>query len=1337
MNVFIIGVAAKNSSQLLASAYMEKELRLLGITPSVLSVSGEAQMVSAFQRVLLLGGLVLAPATGNAAIDRLLTEQIAKVCGVPMEANEKVFQQIAERNVKLTRDEVAQLSTLPQGAQVYALQDSTYPAFQLDGENIHAILLPADPVEQSGVFLNTVFPTFAQQKKYPCESHTLRVMDLSLTEVEGALKDVLTSENPCVAVYPGKEESVVRVSVRANDPQQAASACQTATKTVLERLGSYVYGVDVPNIERALLQRLEKQGLNLAVMESGSNRRAEKRLVKCKKADSVELSFPQPSPELTKAYGPVSQQGANAMAAAVSDGKTIALSIAMPTAKEKAASAFVAASFSGHTLSKEIPISGFKTVQQLADACVSQALNLARKFADAHPALPKGAVAAAAAMSGSAAPLKRSASEEGEKKQSLPKRILSGILPQKADSKSEKMRKVGILFCLCVFCGSMAYLMNHHQQGVNAQKTNDEFTNLLEQAAQGNLDGFEVDEEALAQVAPEVLDKYKPFVAINDDMQGWINIEGTNINYPVVQARDNEYYHRLNFKEEYDYYGIPYLDYECSIDVDDVSDNLIIYGHNIGNDGLMFNPISYYKELAFYKEHPIVRFDSIYKEQQYKIFGVMIVNADPAQDNGNIFKYWTEVDFDDEDDFNAYVDEVRRRSMWDIPVDVQPGDKLLTVSTCTYVFRPEARIVVVARALREGEEATVDTASAVQNQDCYFPQAYYDALKEQAKYGKVKSIEIQGGDTFELEVGQTLQLTAVTNPADAPINTCKWDSSASAVATVDAKTGLVTAVAPGEVNITAMADDGGYVDSVKVIVKAKNALDELRIVPNEITLVVGQETVLTALVEPEDAAVQLNWSSDTEEALTGSVNKSNPKELYIKAMQATEEPVTVTVTDTITGKTATCVVTLTAQAPVTGLQFQYSQYKVEVGKGVAVSALVLPNGSRLPADAEVTWTISDPSIAAVSAPVTGSSKAATKVSNTVTGLKAGTVTLTATVDIDGKTFSGSCEIVVAGANATVTADNFTMTTKSQAFLTVAVNPATASSTITAASSGLVTLQLEDDDGKGHLTYLVTSTDKVGEDTITFLSNGVQVGSCKVTVTKSVPKVTKVVISGTSPLAVGLTTDLQASFQPEGVTVDSGKYSWSSSDPAIATVDSNGHVKALAAGTVTITLTVPESPNSDKTVSGSFTLTVSPAAPTLTSLSISGGGQLTVGQSTVLSASANVDGATFTWSGGGSAVSVSADGTITAVAPGSDTVSVSATYNGVTVTSSTTITVVAAEVEPPVTTDPPSAEEPASCSCGSTDGNHTGDCPLATTSEEPEPQSLEDEGTEDEPVEGEE
>ena len=189
-------------------------------------------------------------------------------------------------------------------------------------------------------------------------------------------------------------------------------------------------------------------------------------------------------------------------------------------------------------------------------------------------------------------------------------------------------------------------------------------------------------------------------------------------------------------------------------------------------------------------------------------------------------------------------------------------------------------------------------------------QKHTTMLNEKAKYGHVKGIKIDGKAEQILEVGQTLQLKAITDPADAPINTATWDSSTPTIATVDAKTGLVTAVAPGETKITAMADDGGYAASVTIVVKAKNALEYLYFEEDEITLTEGQEAALTVYADPEDAAVDLTWSIGGD-ALTGSANKSNQKQFYVKAVAATNEPVAVTVTDKTTKVSATCYVYVT------------------------------------------------------------------------------------------------------------------------------------------------------------------------------------------------------------------------------------------------------------------------------------------------------------------------------------------------------------------------------------------------------------------------------------------
>lgn len=968
MNVFIIGIA-KESGQLLASPYFEKELRLLGIRPLVAAAHDQQELEAAFRQVVLQGGLLLCPLSGQPQLDRLLSQQVAKACGLELELHQKAFEQLAARNASLTREDVVKLATLPRGAQVYAYGEGSVPAYQVAGENVNAILLPAEPVEQCAVLLHTVFPALSQQPQYPCSSHELRVLGLDQSQLEKALAPVLSSENPCVALYPGREEWIVRVSARAPEAAQAAAASKEAAQTVAQHLEGAVYGIDVPNIQRALLQRLEAQGLGLSLAESGSNRLGEKQLVKAQKGEAVALSFPQersvPAVEdCAQRYGAVSAQSASALAAASSGSKVIGVGITIPTAKEKASSAFVAASFSGTTLCEELPLRRYHSISQLQEACVNRALGLAFRYARAYPSLPEGTASVPQALRGAFNAAKEDKAVKGapavaksSDKKSNSRGIRGVLFPQKGDSAGEKARKIGIWLCLCVFCGSMAYLLNHHQQGVKAGQENEKLQNMLEQAEQGTL---EVDPELLEKVAPEVLEKYKPFKAINEDMVGWVQLADTKLNYPVVQTVDNEFYHRVGFDGEYDFYGVPYVDYECKLDIEGNSDNLIIYGHNIGNDGLMFNPLTYFKQLDFYKKHPTVRFDTIYQEQEYKIFGVFITNAQPEQDNGTVFRYNTYVDMD-EARFNEYVKEVRRRSMWNNDVDVQYGDHLLTLSTCTYDFKPEARIVVVARALREGEDVNEGVSTATQNPNAYYPKAYYDAVNERAKYGHVKGISIEGAKEYTLEVGQTLQLKAVTNPADAPINTANWDSTSSAIATVDPKTGLVTAIAPGEVNITANADDGGYAATVKVTVRAKNALKYLYFDEDELNLSVGQEVRIAVNVEPEDAAATLQWSCDSD-ALATTVSKTNQRELVIWALESTgESPAIITVQDMVTGISATLEVNVISATPQASIPPALSLQADTPGQ-LTVTITPASAASQLEYDADSNLTVTGPSI---------------------------------------------------------------------------------------------------------------------------------------------------------------------------------------------------------------------------------------------------------------------------------------------------------------------------------------------------------------------------------------
>jgi sortase B len=186
-----------------------------------------------------------------------------------------------------------------------------------------------------------------------------------------------------------------------------------------------------------------------------------------------------------------------------------------------------------------------------------------------------------------------------------------------------------------------------------------------------------------------VYDKYGTLFEQNPDMIGWIAIDGTTINYPVMQTPDRpNYYLKRGFDRHYSDYGVPYADERCSIDPQ--SDNITIYGHHMKN-GKMFGALEDYKSEAFYREHPLIRFDTRAGFGVYEILAVFKVN--PAD-----FPYHEFVNAADEAAFAAYIERCKALSFYDTGVTAIYGDKLITLSTCEYT-RQGNRLVVVAKKI--------------------------------------------------------------------------------------------------------------------------------------------------------------------------------------------------------------------------------------------------------------------------------------------------------------------------------------------------------------------------------------------------------------------------------------------------------------------------------------------------------------------------------------------------------------------------------------------------------------------------------------------------------------
>lgn len=177
---------------------------------------------------------------------------------------------------------------------------------------------------------------------------------------------------------------------------------------------------------------------------------------------------------------------------------------------------------------------------------------------------------------------------------------------------------------------------------------------------------------------------------INNDLVGWIKIDGTRIDYPVMQNED--YYLRRNIYKNYSYYGTPYLAKYCDIKN---SDNLVIYGHHIKNNA-MFGELENYKKKSFYNNHKYIKFYTLENELTIEHVYEVIATFKTVVYSDNGFKYYSFNNAKNSQDFNDYVSMCKQLQFYETGKTANYGDKLITISTCEY-SRKNGRIVVVAK----------------------------------------------------------------------------------------------------------------------------------------------------------------------------------------------------------------------------------------------------------------------------------------------------------------------------------------------------------------------------------------------------------------------------------------------------------------------------------------------------------------------------------------------------------------------------------------------------------------------------------------------------------------
>lgn len=252
------------------------------------------------------------------------------------------------------------------------------------------------------------------------------------------------------------------------------------------------------------------------------------------------------------------------------------------------------------------------------------------------------------------------------------------------DLLKKVIKMAGMIFALSV-CGFSIYqVAGYFSESKEAKEAFQELRIVVEEE--------EIDAVSGVEKPISRAEQYEKLYEQNPDFAGWIKIDGTKIDYPVMHTPDRpDFYLKRNFQKEYSAYGVPYIGENCSLDKR--SDNIIIYGHHM-NDGSMFAGLMNYGKKSFYESHKVIQFDTLMEADYYEVIAVFKTTVYGSKG----FPFYEFADAETEQEFDSYVSQCKQLALYETETSAEYGDQLLTLVTCEY-SKKNGRMVVMAKKI--------------------------------------------------------------------------------------------------------------------------------------------------------------------------------------------------------------------------------------------------------------------------------------------------------------------------------------------------------------------------------------------------------------------------------------------------------------------------------------------------------------------------------------------------------------------------------------------------------------------------------------------------------------
>ena len=283
------------------------------------------------------------------------------------------------------------------------------------------------------------------------------------------------------------------------------------------------------------------------------------------------------------------------------------------------------------------------------------------------------------------------------------------------NDNSGKTRKILFIVCALVVAAAIIAAVVLAVNSNNAKKRAEEQREMLSEMISQPLPTAETTDAPLPTAEPDaepeptpvvydILDDYKLLFELNNDMIGWLHIDDTVIDYPVVKTPDDQIkYLYLNFMGEDDLNGTLYMNLGSLVGVGtkemDYKDgfppstNMLIYGHTM-KSGEMFGNLNRYESEEYGKAHSRINFDSLYEKREYELISVFYSQV--YDDSSDAFKYYEFFQADTQEEFDYWYDNIKELSLYDTGVTAEFGDEFITLTCCAYHV-DNGRFVVVAK----------------------------------------------------------------------------------------------------------------------------------------------------------------------------------------------------------------------------------------------------------------------------------------------------------------------------------------------------------------------------------------------------------------------------------------------------------------------------------------------------------------------------------------------------------------------------------------------------------------------------------------------------------------